>query len=204
MKLALMFTTEKQYDSAEKVASIIDQSGLPAAQNIIGIDPEWDESQAARKAINAAGAQLHVYHQGPGMEEFGESSDNWEKNLKGMLLEHREATSFEIDNIDQLGDGLLDWIVELQKWQRTAGFPGKLVLKNPNPFQFRKIKVSDRVDQSLISPFIIIETKKGGLPDTDVAAIMKVASSFGMTSALTINTYDYRTLKPVVHDAVVA
>lgn len=193
--LALMFTTEAQYDTEEKVQSIIRSSGLPASQNIIGIDPNWHEARAARKEIAAAGAKLHVYHQGPGMREFGESPKDWEKKLRKMLLEHREAVSYEVDNIDQLD--VISWIVKQQAWQREVGFTGKLVLKNVEPTLMRRIKESDRIDQSLISPFFIIEADSFGERMTRKMA--DAGRQYGMTPVFTTDTNHYRTSRPVIH-----
>lgn len=176
MLLAFSFTTEAQYTSVE-VDKIIEASGLPASQNVIGIDPLWPGAQTAQRAISKRGAQLHVYHQGS------------VPALRAMLLKHKDAVSYEIDNVHQLGDKLHDWLIGQQAWQRAHGVRAKFVLKNPSAYVLDYIVSSPAIDQSLVSSFVIVEVGRV----EKLAQVVDMVRRHRMTLVHTYSTYAYRT-----------
>ena len=209
-RMAMAFSTEKPLD----VAETIKKSGLKAEQNIIGVDVQKDEKGKFRspeqlktlEAAEKAGAKVHLYHQGPGMKEFGENSKGWEDNLKRMLSERRSAYSYEIDNLDQLKtpEKQLEFIRSMQEWQKQNNLGQKLTLKNATPELMKMLGENKSIDRSLISQFQIQEQntgpKTGGEPAEVVKQRVEAGKQLGLTPVITGDTRSYQTQGPVLSE----
>jgi hypothetical protein len=207
-RMAFSFSTEKPLD----VAETIKKSGLKPGQNIIGVDVQQDERGQYKspehlktmQEAEKAGAKVHLYHQGPGMKEFGESSKGWEENLKQMLSKNRNAYSYEVDNLDQFGtpDKQLQFIRSLHEWQKQNNLSQKITLKNANVDLMKKIGETKDLDRNLFSQFQIQEQNTGrgtgGESAQEVAKRNEAGKQLNLTPVVTGNTNQYEQRNPVI------
>lgn len=209
-RMAFSFSTEKPLD----VAETIKKSGLKPEQNIIGVDVQRDERGQYKspehvktmEEAQKAGAKIHLYHQGPGMKEFGENSKGWEDNLKKMLSENRGAYQVEVDNLDQFKtpDKQIQFIRSLQEWQKQNNLSQKLTLKNADPELMKRIGDTKDLDKGLLSQFQIQEQNTGkgtgGESPQEVAKRVEAGKKLNLTPVITGNTNQYEQREPVVSE----
>jgi hypothetical protein len=190
---SFQFTTEKQY-TKNQIDDFIKVNGK-AENTIIGVNPSYEGADQSYANIKTAGAKAHVYHQGPGMKEFGESSNNWENKLRDTLKKY-PSYSHEVDNLDQLGSpkAQADWIAKHQTWMKENGINSQFQPKNATAAHLEAIKNHPGIDQNLIGKFPIMESSLG---KKDIEAARKKAAEYGMTQVDTTNTNNYKTANPV-------
>lgn len=190
------------------VNDVIKKSGLRASQNIIGFnsDPR-DENMGATsmKNIKEAGAKYHFYDEGPGGGPSWKSDMNnpkWEERLKERLLKYKDAYSYEIDNIDRLGDpgSIMRSFERIQKFQKENGLSQKLVIKNAKASLWEALGKSGSVDKSLISKNSILEVGPTGYSGKEMQDMVAAAKKAGYNVTTTGNTNYYATDKPNVYN----
>lgn len=169
----------------------------------IGVNPEYEGSERAISDIQKSGANLHLYHQGPGgptagvmtkseiaLQQKYDKEGGWENNLRGMLSKYNPKTH-EIDNLDQMKDPV-GWLEKHTQYLKDNNIDSKVVLKNMNKELLEKIKGNSNIDQSKISNMHISERTN---PEMNAMAdgAKKAGLQFGMGQVDTFNTSEYQT-----------